>query len=279
MKKNIFIIGGSSYLGKLLINSLLNSKNYKIYSSYNKNKNISNKNIEFIELDINKFNSDFLDKIPKKIDSLILLSWVDLTNYNSDKHRYFSNNLLNFLKFLLSKVDIKTINAIGSCLEYGLVHGEISEDKKCLPVTKYGKQKLFVLNKILKLKNKYNFQFNWMRIFYMYGDKRNRGIWSQFLISKNNNLIFKMSGGQQQFDFLHINKIIKYISSIIQIDKNFGVINICSGKPKKLISLVRNWAYRYKVKLKIGYYPYTTYESMSYWGCNCKLNNILRKHE
>ena len=118
---------------------------------------------------------------------------------------------------------IKSVNILGSCLEYGFIKGKVSENNKCYPQTEYGKSKLYLLNQIKKIKEKYNFKLNWMRIFYLYGDTRDRGIWSQFLKSKNNKSVFRMSGGQQYFDFLHINTIIKYILIVILSNKNNGI--------------------------------------------------------
>ena len=168
---------------------------------------------------------------------------------------------------------------MGSCLEYGIVKGKVSENNKCNPQTEYGKSKLYLLNQITKIKEKHNFKLNWMRIFYLYGDTRDRGIWSQFLKSKNDKSIFRMSGGQQNFDFLHINTIIKYILIVILSNKNNGIVNICSGRPKKLINLVKIWSKKYNVKLDVGFYPYTNYESMSYWGDNNKIANIYKEHK
>ena len=84
-----------------------------------------------------------------------------------------------------------------------------------------------------------------------------------------------MSEGNQKFDFIHINKLIKYLKIIITSNKSLGIVNISSGRPQKLIHLVRSWSKKYNVNLQVGYYPYTKYESMSYWGSKDKLNRIL----
>lgn len=277
LKKKILFVGGNSFIGSLLLKKLFQKKKYEIYSTFFRNSE-NNSNISYIYLDVNKFKKKDLIYYPKKIDNLIILSWCALNDYNSNEHKIFSKNLLKFTKLLLNHSNISLINVLGSCLEYGVVNGEVKESYDCLPVTNYGRYKLYYLNELKKLKLTHKFKFNWMRIFYMYGDVRNRGIWSQFLKAKKNNQSFKMSYGQQKLDFLHIDKLINYLGIVIFSNRSLGIINICSGRPKKLLNLVKSWSLKHNVKLHIGYYPYTKYESMSYWGSNDKINRILNSH-
>lgn len=277
MKKNLLIIGGNSYIGSLLIQKLLKKNEFNIYSTFFKNPKFDN-NIKNIYLNINKFKKKDLINFPKKIDNMIVLSWCKLNDYNSKLHIKFSKNLINFTKLLLNYSNISSINVLGSCLEYGIVSGKIHENSSCLPVTNYGKSKLDYLNELKKLKSKFKFKLIWMRVFYIYGDVRDRGIWSQFLRAKNDNKIFKMSEGNQRFDFIHINKLINFLNKIVTSNRSLGIVNLCSGRPKKLINLVKSWSQKYNVKLQIGFYPYTKYESMSYWGSNDKLSRILNSY-
>ena len=266
-------------MGSLLTQKLLRNKNFIIYSTFYKNPKKINNQIKYIYLDINKFNKKYLINFPKKIDNLIILSWCKLNDYHSKEHLEFSKNLIIFTKLLLNFSKIYSINVLGSCLEYGIISGKVSEKSLCYPVTNYGISKLKYLNELKKLKLKHKFKLNWMRIFYIYGDNRDRGIWSQFLKAKNENQIFKMSEGKQQFDFIHINTLIKYVKVVVTSNKSYGIINICSGRPQQLINLVKSWSVKYNVRLHVGFYPYTKYESMSYWGSKGKLKRILDKND
>jgi len=55
------------------------------------------------------------------------------------------------------------------------------------------------------------------------------------------------------------------------------MINCCSGKPIKVKQLVENYLKdnKQEIKLNHGYYPYTDYEAMSFWGDDTKLKKIL----
>jgi len=276
LKKNLLIIGGSSYFGKLILNKI-DKKKYKVFSTYNQNY-LKKRNVNQISLDINNFNIEELKIYPKSINKLIILSWCKLDDYQSKDHSKFCNNLIYFSKSILQYANIDEIVVLGSCLEYGILNGEITEDHKCYPTTLYGKNKIRFYKHLIKLKTKFKFRLNWPRIFYLYGDHRDRGIWSQFMKSKNDKSIFNMSQGNQQLDFLHIKTVIKYLISIILSDYDNGIINLCSGKPIKLIDLVKRWSKRYNVKTNPGFYPYTNYESMAYWGSNKKLKRILKRN-
>ena len=107
---------------------------------------------------------------------------VCIEHYNSNEHKIFSKNLLKFTK-LLNHSNISLINVLGSCLEYGVVNGEVKESYDCLPVTNYGRYKLYYLNELKKLKLIHKFKFNWMRIF-ICTVMLEIGIWSQFLKAK-----------------------------------------------------------------------------------------------
>jgi hypothetical protein len=58
--------------------------------------------------------------------------------------------------------------------------------------------------------------------------------------------------------------------------KDLGIINLCSGKPKKVISLIKSWNTNNKVKINRGYYQYPEYEGLNFWGSNKKLNKIIK---
>ncbi len=66
--KNFLIIGGSSGIGKAIVDAL-ELENHNIISTYNKNKLNDRKNVKYIKLDINEDILD-LDYLPKEIHGL-----------------------------------------------------------------------------------------------------------------------------------------------------------------------------------------------------------------
>ena len=56
-----------------------------------------------------------------------------------------------------------------------------------------------------------------------------------------------------------------------------GVINCCKGEPITVKEFVEDYlrANNYKLKLNLGFYPYSIFESMAFWGDNTKLRGVF----
>jgi len=174
---------------------------------------------------------------------------------------------------------LKDLTVTGTCLEYGLQNGCLSEELDTNPITPYGLSK-DTLRKILELLiEKYDFSFKWIRLFYNKG----KGQSKHSLLSKldfaldNEEKVFNMSGGEQLRDYLPIEKVAEYICKIALQEKKTGIINCCSGKPVSIRNVVEEHLEKRKkkIKLNLGYYPYPDYEPLAFWGDNNKLKYIL----
>jgi len=56
-----------------------------------------------------------------------------------------------------------------------------------------------------------------------------------------------------------------------------GIINCCSGLPVSIKQFVKDYLQKtgQHISLNYGFYPYTDYEPMHFWGDNSKLKMIL----
>ena len=86
-----------------------------------------------------------------------------------------------------------------------------------------------------------------------------------------------MSGGEQIRDYLHVEKVAEYLVTIALQTQVQGLINCCSGVPVKLKDFVESYLGQInkKITLNTGFYPYSTYEPMHFWGDTTKLKQIL----
>ena len=86
-----------------------------------------------------------------------------------------------------------------------------------------------------------------------------------------------MSGGEQVRDYLPVEKLSEYLEKIACQDNYDGIINCCSGNPITIKNLVKDYLHKnnLSIRLNLGYYPYTDYEPMEFWGDNSKLNLIV----
>ena len=281
----ILVTGATGFLGRHLINVLLKNKSYKIIAS-SRNINEAKKfnwfnKVKYIEHDINNNIDEDLHYYFEKPDKLIHLAWDKVNDVQDLTH--VEQQLFNQFNFIKNFIDggLRELIVAGSCFEYGMLEGCLKEDFEVSPVNSYGiaKNKLRIF--VEKLKKNYNFNYKWIRIFYVYGDGQSKtSLFYQLdRAIKNKNKQFNMSGGEQLRDYLSIEEVTKYLCLIVEqnifVDK---VINCCSGKPITVKNLVKKYLKTkdYELELNLGYYPYREFEPMSFWGDRTYLDKLLK---
>lgn len=211
-------------------------------------------------------------------DRLINLAWDHLDNFNSVSH--LSEVLPAHIQFYENafKMGLKNVTAIGTCVEYGKVEGELDEALVTSPVLPYAIAK-DALRKYLEFKKtKLDFSFNWIRLFYIYGEGQpERTIYQQLLLAiKAKKETFDMSPGQQKRDYLHVNHVSEIIAKVALGEQSYGIINCCSGEPIKMVDFIqqRLTELGQSLELNLGKYPYPTYEAFEFWGSTKKLQRF-----
>ncbi|MFX1363489.1 MAG: NAD-dependent epimerase/dehydratase family protein [Promethearchaeota archaeon] len=279
----ILVTGATGFIGKYVINELLKFNHHNIIASGIENKEEVKKfdwfnEVEYLVCDLNEPMENFFTFF-KEPELLIHLAWQGLPNYKELFH--FEKNVPSNYYFIknLIKNGLKDISVIGTCLEYGMIEGKLSEAMKTNPVTPYGLAKDTLRKYLQQLKNKYEFKFRWIRLFYMYGEGQNPNSIIPHLNKAldANKEVFNMSGGEQIRDYLPIEKVAEYIVEISLQEKVLGIINCCNGEPISIRKLVENILKKRNktIKLNLGYYPYPDYVPMSFWGDNSKLKQII----
>mgnify|MGYP002140568398 CR=1 FL=1 len=123
------------------------------------------------------------------------------------------------------------------------------------------------------------FTLQWPRLFYMHGSGQNRNsLLSQLDTAIDSGQdVFNMSGGEQLRDYLPVANVADYLARLIATPVCKGAINICSGKPVSVRSMVeRRISERgASIRLNLGYYPYNNHEPFAFWGDTNKLNQYL----
>jgi nucleoside-diphosphate-sugar epimerase len=276
----ILVTGSTGFVGKNVINELL-KYDHEIFTTTRSLTSVSSPNKlnpVFLDLDNIDTQVNYFEYFNRP-DLLIHLAWQGLPNYKSLFH--FEENLLTHYSFLKNMVTngLKNLVVTGTCFEYGMKEGCLSEDMTADPQNSYALAKDTLRKFLFELQKNYEFDCKWIRIFYMYGEGQNpNSLLSQLQTALDNgDKEFNMSGGEQQRDYLPVEKVAEYIAAISCQHKISGIINCCSGKPLKVKQLVENYLNEnsQEIKLNPGYYPYTDYEAMSFWGDDTKLKQIL----
>ncbi|OGV32592.1 MAG: epimerase [Lentisphaerae bacterium GWF2_45_14] len=276
----ILVTGASGFIGSHVVKRLLSLGHEVVATARNQEKirtfDWADK-IRFIQSDLNEAKDNYFDFFENP-DICIHLAWEGLPDYKSLFH--IERNLpanYAFIKNMLAN-GLKDITVTGTCFEYGMQNGPLSENMLTIPNTPYSLAKDTLRKFIEQLKKTMEFNFKWVRLFYLYGEgQSSRSLFSQLAAAlKNGDEVFNMSGGEQLRDYLSVDEVASGIVKTALQKKVTGIINCCSGKPVSVRKLVDDYiaASGRSIRLNPGYYPYADYEPMAFWGEHKKIDSI-----
>src|SRR5205809_4447033 len=284
--KKVLVTGATGFIGNYVIKELLKYDIEIIATSSREEKAKQQSwfnDVKYVEFDFTHFDSltnYFL--YFNRPDILIHLAWGGLPNYKSSFHIEIN---LPRQKALLENLicnGLKNITITGTCLEYGLQQGSLSEDMPALPSNPYSIAKNELRKSIEQLQQLHKFSFKWVRLFYMYGKGQNlNSLLSQLdKALQNGDAAFNMSGGKQTRDYLPVEKVAEYIVKIALESNVQGIINCCSGVPVTIKYFVEEHLNTVgkTIMLNLVFYYYSDYEPMHFWGSIKKLNKALAEN-
>ena len=279
----ILVTGSTGFIGRHVVDALLRIEDLDITvtasSSSRLNKYYSGLNVQVLPFNLYKENQGInLFKLFGAPDRVIHLAWRGLPNYGNTFHMV--ENLPDEVRFIKNLIEggLKDITITGTCFEYGNTEGELLENMSCAPTNFYAlaKDTLRKTLEVYQLQKPFNLK--WVRLFYLYGRGQNPSSLISSLnnaISKND-LVFNMSAGMQLRDYLEVEVAAKNLVDIALQSAINGIINNCSCNPVRLIDFVNDYILERKANIKLnpGYYPYSMFEPMEFWGNNNKLKSI-----
>ena len=228
--KRVLVTGGFGYLGRVLINKLVNNK-YKVITIdpliyNNSSKDTINKNVEtYIGLTEDKY---ILKKIfEKKVDYVIHLSGIsnDPTAALSPELTKRSNvdatrNLLNLSK----SSGVQKFIFASSCSVYGFTGNKnfVSEKNKLNPISKYAESKI-ECEKIILSENSKKFSVTCLRKATLYGASPRMRF--DLVINTMTGSAYQekkiiINGGQQWRPFLHVEDAADLYVRLLEINSS-----------------------------------------------------------
>ena len=236
--------------------------------------------VEYIPFDLGQWDSaPDCFRLLGSPDRMLHLAWEGLPNYKNAFH--LEENLPRQAAFLHNMVShgLRHLTVTGTCLEYGMQEGCLTETQAVQPANPYAQAKDMLRHKLEQWQEQFAFTLNWARLFYLYGKGQNpNSLFSQLdKALANGEKVFNMSGGEQVRDYLPVETAADNLLRITGQDRVGGVINCCSGIPVAVRKMVEDYLQRRgeHIALNLGYYPYPDYEPFRFWGDVSKLKTIL----
>ncbi len=260
----IFVTGGAGFIGRYLVESLLELHDVTIYENFSnsskKNLNFLSKNIpNIIEGDLSNY--ELLKKSLNDSDLVIhLAAKIDI--YESLKHPEISNkvNVLGTVNLLKACVEskVKNIIAASSAAVYGNPdHIPVTEETIPNPVSPYGADKLSMEFYLKSFSNAFDMNCISLRFFNVYGKGQSNeyaGVITKFMEKLSNNEPLIIFGdGKNTRDYVYIDDLIQGIlDAISNIQGKKGeVYNLASGKSVSVNELAKKMIKISKKDIKI----------------------------
>lgn len=233
-------------------------------------------------LDIGDDTADDVFERAGRPDVLIHLAWGGLPNYRSLHH--FERELpvqYRFLKGMLG-AGLHRLVVSGTCFEYGMQSGPLSEEMPAMPANPYALAKDTLRRQLEHLQREQPFMLTWARLFYLYGEGQAANSLLPLLrrAVERGDRDFPMSGGEQLRDYLGAAEVAAYLVALATGQHEGGVVNICSGRPVSVRKLVEGWIaeHHWSITPALGHVPYPEHEPMAFWGDATKLRQCVGSH-
>ena len=232
---------------------------------------------EIVAADLSQARTDWFELFGRP-DVVLHLAWGGLPNYMDCYH--VDVELPTQLRFLtaLIKSGLKKLVVTGTCYEYGISSGALSEDQETNPNTPYGIAKDRLRKELFELRSTQHFDLTWARIFYPYGEGQSESsIYSQLTRAiSDNEKEFAIGSGTQMLDFIQVTTVAKALLAFVTESKGIGLINVGSGDPQSVIEFVERLISRFESNIvpKVGVINDREYESISFWSDNNLLDSL-----
>ena len=230
-----------------------------------------------VTADLHQERTDWFELFGKP-DAVLHLAWGGLPNYMDEYHVEVELPMQSkFLKALIES-GLKKLVVTGTCYEYGMSSGALSEDQETNPNTPYGIAKDNLRKELFELQQRKNFDLTWARIFYPYGEGQSESsLYSQLKNAILSNQEFLMGNGRQVLDFIQVEKVASSLLSLLTSCMNLRVVNIGSGKPQTVAAFVQEQIRIFQSDLvpSFGSIPDREYESVSFWSDNSRFDSLV----
>ena len=271
----ILVTGANGYIGQGVVKNLLDRKHEVIATDFSLNH--VDQRADLVIGNIFDTTNPYMTY--DKPDILLHLAWRDGFKHASPKHLL---DLPKHFDFIRNAVEsgINRICIMGSMHEIGFYEGCVKEDAPTNPQSLYGISKNALRQSVSVLQKDYQFEFLWLRGFYIVGNnKYGCSVFSKLeAAAEKGQKTFPFTSGENQYDFVDYDIFCNQIAAATCQREINGIVNCCSGKPMKLKDRMEQFILdnHFEIELDYGKFPDRPYDSKAIWGNNERITQILQ---
>lgn len=242
MKEKVLVTGGTGFIGRNVVDELI-KRGYEVHSLVY--PPFAPEKDGLVQYEMNLLDKESLEEFFKNhsFENLIHLAWyVGPKCHVHDLNLDWSIATLNLLKFFKESGGKKFLGA-GTISEYEYKYGYLVEDQTPTdPQTLYGNSKNAIFNIAKVYCKQNNIDFKWPRIFNLYGPaEKPQRLMPSVINACLKGEDVKVSDCLKFQDYLHVEDTACGIVDVFEADIQ-GAVNICSGKPVQLRTIVEKIA-------------------------------------
>ena len=242
MKEKVLVTGGTGFIGRNVVDELI-KRGYEVHSLVYPPFAPEQKGL--VQYEMNLLDKESLEEFFKNhsFENLIHLAWyVGPKCHVHDLNLDWTIATLNLLKFFKESGGKKFLGA-GTISEYEYKYGYLVEDQTPTdPQILYGNSKNAIFNIAKVYCKQNNIDFKWPRIFNLYGPaEKPQRLMPSVINSCLKGEDVKVSDCLKFQDYLHVEDTARGIVDVFEADIQ-GAVNICSGKPVQLRTIVEKIA-------------------------------------
>ena len=242
MKERVLVTGGTGFIGRNVVDELIR-RGYEVHSLVYPPFAPEKEGLVQYEMNLldNKQLEEFFNL--HSFENLIHLAWyVGPKCHIHDLNLDWTIATLNLLKLFKESGGKKFLGA-GTISEYEYKYGYLVEEQTPTdPQTLYGNTKNAIFNIAKVYCKQNNIDFKWPRIFNLYGPaEKPQRLMPSVINSCLKGEDVKVSDCLKFQDYLHVEDTARGIVDVFEADIQ-GAVNICSGKPMQLRTIVEKIA-------------------------------------
>jgi len=246
----VLLTGAAGFVGRQVLRALSEQGiQVRLVLRENKHGQLANQQgIESVVLSPDLFSEDvsWWANVCRGVDTVVHVAWY------AEPSKYLQSGknldcLIGTLQIAKGSIQagVRRFIGVGTCFEYELSSGVLSEGTPLQPLTPYAGSKAAVFMALSQCLPHQGVEFAWCRLFYLYGEGED----SQRLVPYlRTNIVAglpaKLTSGKQIRDFLDVREAGQMIAEIA-LGHQQGPVNICSGIPITVRQLAERIADEY----------------------------------